>query len=249
MIDKTKDIRDDVREFYAGRAANSDSCCGPEQINGGDQFYEMETISDLPTDLTSFSMGCGDPISEAGLKEGEIVLDLGSGGGLDCFLAAREVGETGRVIGVDMTLNMLEKAEAMAIKLGFENVEFRQGYLEKLPLEDASVDVVISNCVINLSPDKPQVFREVFRVLKPGGRISVSDIVRNGVVPEELKDDIQAWSACEAGALSIEEYVGGLEQAGFSDIELVVKGDADAVIADLPENIAFSGLISAKKSV
>lgn len=247
-MQKTKDgIRQDVKDYYADRATNASSCCGPEACYCGDQFYELELEGSLPKDVTSFSLGCGDPITNANLMPGEWVLDLGSGGGLDCFLAAKMVGEEGGVIGVDMTPAMLERARGTANKLGFENVEFREGYLEELPVEDGSMDVVISNCVINLSPDKPRVFREIYRTLKPGGRVSISDILKNGELPEHILNDMQAWSACEAGALSTEEYTDGLEKAGFEKIVVSVKGDAREIIPDLPENAAFSGLITARK--
>ena len=247
-MEKTQDeIRNDVQEYYAGRAIDPSSCCGPESSYSGDKFYDIQLTEEIPDNVAGFSMGCGDPISYAELKEGEWVLDLGSGGGLDCFLAAKAVGKEGHVIGIDMTPEMLVRARGMADKLGFDNVEFRKGLLEDMPVDDGSVDVVISNCVINLSPDKPAVFKEIYRTLKPGGRISISDILRNGEFPEELLNDMQSWSACEAGALSTEEYTQGLVEAGFEEIEISAKGDAGEVIPDLPENAAFSGLIRARK--
>jgi len=184
------------------------------------------------------------------LRPGETVLDLGSGGGLDCFLAAKQVGESGHVIGVDMTPEMLARARAAATRLGAQNVEFREGYLENLPVEDASVDAVLSNCVINLSPDKAQVFREVFRVLKPNGRLAVSDIVTNGSLPEELQKNMEAWGACVAGALDVSEYTRGLTEAGFSEVKVQPKGDASDLIeaAGLKGKI-FSATITARKPV
>jgi arsenite methyltransferase len=208
-------IHQEVQKTYAEFARTSTSCCGPQNT-----LYPQETLQDVPTDIASFSAGNGDPVTPANLQPGEIVLDLGSGGGLDCFLAARQVGETGHVIGVDMTPEMLARARQAALRLGVQNVEFRQGYLEALPVEDGSVDVVISNCVINLSPDKPLVFREIFRVLKPGGRISVSDTVTNRPVSDEQRKDMQDWCGCTSGALPYEEYVAGLREAGFVDIHL-----------------------------
>jgi SAM-dependent methyltransferase len=147
-------------------------------------------------------------------------LDLGSGGGIDCFLAAKQVGETGHVIGVDMTAAMIEKARTNKTKMGVQNVEFRLGEIEHLPVADESVDVVISNCVINLSPDKPQVFREAFRVLRSGGKLSVSDIVTDGPLPEEIKNSLSAWAGCVAGALDASDYIAAIELAGFTDVEL-----------------------------
>jgi SAM-dependent methyltransferase len=173
----------------------------------------------------------------ASLEEGQTVLDLGSGGGLDCFLAAKKVGSEGKVIGVDMTASMIEKARANAAKIGAENVEFRLGEIEHLPTPDNSVDVIISNCVINLSPDKPQVFREAFRALKPGGRIAVSDIVTDGPLPEAIKNDLSAWAGCIAGALDVKDYISAIEQAGFEDVELTNdywdKETVDAAVEQL----------------
>ncbi len=238
-------IHESVREYYAKQARSEGSCCG-----GGNDLYPAGLLTTLPDDVASFSLGCGNPITVAALRSGETVLDLGSGGGLDCFLAAKQVGVTGRVIGVDMTQEMLERARQAALQLGIQNVEFRAGYLEKLPVEPASVDVVISNCVINLSPDKPQVFDEVFRVLKPGGRVAVSDIVTQGPLPEEIHKDMEAWGACVAGALDVNEYINGLAGAGFSDVKVLPKGDASGLIesAELKGKI-FSATITARKPI
>ena len=174
----------------------------------------------LPEEVTGLSMGCGDPITLASLQPGQTVVDLGSGGGIDCFMAAKKVGETGHVIGVDMTPEMLEKARANQAKLGFKNVEFRLGEIEHLPIADNTVNVIISNCVVNLSPDKPQVFREAFRVLRSGGKLALSDIVTDGPLPQEIKDSLSAWAGCVAGALDVKDYIAGLEAAGFTNIEL-----------------------------
>jgi SAM-dependent methyltransferase len=235
-----------VRDHYAARARNADSCCGPD-AGESKGLYSIELLSQLPSDITNFTLGCGDPITLAELKSGETVLDLGSGGGLDCFLAARQVGESGHVIGVDMTPEMLTKARANASRLKVTNVEFREGYLESLPVADNSVDVVISNCVINLSPDKPQVFREVFRVLKPGGRVAVSDIVTHGQLPASVQHSLVAWGACVAGALDANDYVDGLKQAGFSHVQVLPKSDTDKALAALP-GLPFSAVVTADKS-
>ena len=240
------EIRAAVREQYGARARNADSCCDP---NAGENkgLYDATLLSELPTDIANFTLGCGDPITLAELKPGETVLDLGSGGGLDCFLAARQVGSDGQVIGVDMTPEMLSKARANAARLNVGNVEFREGYLESLPVADNSVDVVISNCVINLSPDKPQVFREVFRVLKPGGRVAVSDIVTTGQLPEAVQTSMAAWGACVAGALESGEYTHGLKQAGFTNVKVLPKSETDKALAALPIGLPFSAVITATK--
>jgi ubiquinone/menaquinone biosynthesis C-methylase UbiE len=224
--DKPVDIHSVVRQHYGEAAASfqpksQSSCCskGAEEINAS-KLYPLSELDTLPEEVTGLSMGCGDPITLASLKPGQTVLDLGSGGGIDCFMAAKKVGDTGRVIGVDMTAEMLEKARANQTKMGFKNVEFRLGEIEHLPVADNTVDVIISNCVVNLSPDKPQVFRESFRVLKSGGRLALSDIVTDGPLPQEVKDSMSAWAGCVAGALDVKEYIADLEAAGFTNIEL-----------------------------
>ncbi len=252
MTQNPDPIRESVREHYAAQARSGSSCCGDTSscCDSQNALYPVEMLTSMPDDVANFSLGCGNPISVAAMQPGETVLDLGSGGGLDCFLAAKQVGESGHVIGVDMTPEMLERARAAASRLGVSNVEFREGYLEKLPVEDASVDVVISNCVINLSPDKPQVFREVFRALRPGGRLAVSDIVTDGPLPEELQKSMEAWGACVAGALDVSEYATGLTGAGFTDVEVQPKGDASELIeaAGLKGKI-FSATITARKPI
>jgi len=252
MTQNPTPIHESVREFYAAQTRSSGSCCGPEPSAccgpaQNNLLYPEELITNLPRDVANFSLGCGDPISLAGLKPAETVLDLGSGGGLDCFLAARQVGEAGHVIGVDMTPEMLTRARASAVRMGIQNVEFREGYLESLPVEDGSVDVVISNCVINLSPDKPKVFREVFRTLKPGGRVAVSDIVTNGALPESVQKDMQAWGACVAGALDMKEYTHGLEEAGFIQIQVLPKDGSGNPLPSLPVGQVFSATLTALK--
>ncbi len=177
-------------------------------------------LSTLPANISSTSYGCGDPITLASLQPGQTILDLGSGAGLDCFFAAKKVGETGKAIGVDMTPEMIERARASARRLNITNVEFRQGYLEDLPVNANSVDVIISNCVINLSPDKAKVFSEAFRVLKPGGKLAVSDIVTDGPLPEAIKKSLTAWAGCVAGAVEAEEYIGMMKAVGFTNISI-----------------------------
>lgn len=246
QIPAGESIRENVQEFYADRARNASSCCGDTAEN---LLYESELLSDLPDDVAGFSLGCGDPITLAQLQPGEVVLDLGSGGGLDCFLAAKQVGEEGYVIGLDMTSEMLERATLAAQRIGIGNVEFRKGFLEEMPVDDDSVDVIISNCVINLSPDKPKVFAEMYRTLKPGGRVSVSDIVTSGELPEAIKQDMVAWGACIAGALEMDEYIQGLEQVGFEDVNLVAKTGEGELLEGVPQNSLFSASITARKQV
>ncbi len=221
MTQNTDAIHASVREHYAAEARSASSCCSSSSSccePNSNRIYPEDLLTELPEEITSFSLGCGDPITLASLQPGQTVLDLGSGGGLDCFLAARKVGATGRVIGVDMTPEMIAKARGNAERLKLSNVEFREGYLEELPVEKNSVDVVISNCVINLSPDKPRVFQEVFRVLRHGGRLAVSDIVTDGPLPEDVKQSMSAWAGCVAGALDVKEYQAAMQQAGFTNI-------------------------------
>ncbi len=219
-----------VQEFYGRIARDGASCCGPaagsEKIQNN--LYPVELLTDLPVDIANFTEGSGDPISLAQLQPGETVLDLGSGGGLDCFLAAKQVGASGRVIGVDMTPEMLVRARSNAARMQVQNVEFREGFLESMPVDDASMDVIISNCVINLSPDKPQVFREMFRALKPGGRIAVSDMVTNRAFTEEERKNQENWCACTAGALQRKEYAEALGKAGFTDIR--IEPNVEAIV-------------------
>ena len=254
-----ENVRKFVRQRYSQIAADFDvgkdaGCCGTETGAGGccgsgnevaldlvSQIYNSSDIVDLPKAVTGLSLGCGDPVALAMLQPGQTVLDLGSGGGIDCFLAAKRVGEGGRVIGVDMTPEMVEKARANKARLGVENVEFRLGEIEHLPLGDETVDVIISNCVINLSTDKIQVFREAFRVLKPGGKIAVSDIVTNGPLPKAVKDDLSAWAGCVAGALDIQEYISSMQAAGFLGAQLT------PVDTEESSSAVFSAKITAQK--
>lgn len=229
------------------------SCCGDDSAGAGccsNGLYTADT-SWLPDDVTGLSLGCGDPITLASLQPGQTVLDLGSGGGIDCFMAAQQVGASGRVIGVDMTPAMLEKAERNRAKLGFDNVAFRHGRIEALPLADASVDVVISNCVINLSPDKPAVFREALRVLRPGGRLAVSDMVTQGRFTAVQRADLQAWAECVTGAEDVGDYVAAIRAAGFEHISVRDKVAPDVELAgtlSLPGSARlFSAVVTAVK--
>jgi ubiquinone/menaquinone biosynthesis C-methylase UbiE len=187
-------------------------------------------LANLPVDVTGLSLGCGDPVSIASLQAGETVLDLGSGGGIDCFLAAERVGASGRVIGVDMTPAMLAKANANKAKMGVTNVEFRLGNIEALPVADNTVDVILSNCVINLSPDKPAVFAEALRVLKPGGRMSLSDIVTEGEFTPALRADLSKWAECVTGAIDAHQYLTLIQAAGFERVTIVDKTSAEEVL-------------------
>jgi arsenite methyltransferase len=245
MEDEDKNIHETVRKFYGELALTSNSCCSDSCCDNSG-LYLPDLLEGLPGEA-SFSLGCGDPISMAEMKPGETVLDLGSGGGLDCFLAAKQVGPEGRVIGVDMTPEMLERARGQAQKLGMENVEFRQGFLEALPVEDASIDVVISNCVINLSPEKTKVFAEIFRVLKPGGRVSVSDIVLDKELPGEVRESAAAWSACISGAVPAEEYARGLTEAGLVEVTVQPRQVFEAALPLVPVGAPYSAAITARK--
>ncbi len=225
-------VKQSVREEYASRArkllknesasccdagaASADICCGASNLVSLDQ---IPVAGEMPDEIVNTSFGCGTPLEIARIQPGETVLDLGSGGGLDCFYASRLVGARGRVIGVDMTPEMLTLAQQNAAKVGARNVEFRKGELENLPIEDATVDVIISNCVINLSPDKDRVFQEAFRVLKPGGRVAFSDMVARVEMPGFLKETVGSWSACVSGAIAEKDYLSKMRAAGFVDVD------------------------------
>ena len=221
------EIKRAVQERYTEVAKRTVSCCGEEPVatqvtERVEQFgYELDLLGqDVPDSVLESFAGCGNPLAIDTLGLGNVVLDLGSGAGLDCFLAAKKVGPSGCVIGLDMTDAMLEKARANQHQLNITNVEFRKGEMEAMPIDSASIDVIISNCVINLSPDKDQVFQEAFRVLKPGAKLMVSDIVTVGELPEELRH-IEAWTGCIGGAIPLNDYVGKLHQAGFADVAVV----------------------------
>ncbi len=222
----TKDIKNAVRDRYAeaarkaaqGEAACCSEECGPEPISLN--LYHADEVADLPDEAKLASLGCGNPTALAELRKGEVVLDLGSGGGIDVLLSAQRVGPTGKAYGLDMTDEMLELARENQRKAGVENVEFLKGEMEDIPLPDASVDVIISNCVINLSADKARVIGEAFRVLKPGGRFAVSDVVALGELPQEVRQNAALWSSCLGGALEEGDYRAKLEAAGFEDVAL-----------------------------
>lgn len=221
MTQSPTPIHDVVREHYAERIKSNASCCGSSDCCTTDSnLYPTDLLATLPEGESSISYGCGDPITLASLEPGQTVLDLGSGAGLDCFFAAKKVGEKGKVIGVDMTPEMLERARSSAKRMSLTNVEFRQGFIEDLPVESGTVDVIISNCVINLSPDKSKVFNETFRVLKPGGKLAVSDIVTDGELPDEVKKSLSAWAGCVAGAVEAKDYIAMMESAGFTNISV-----------------------------
>jgi arsenite methyltransferase len=219
MKEKRSNVKELVRDGYGKIALQSCSCCcgGESEEISKKVGYTDQQLGEVPCEA-NLGLGCGNPTALASIRTGETVLDLGSGAGLDCFLAVREVGPEGRVIGVDMTPAMIERANRIAKEYGFKNVEFRLGEIEQLPVEDGSVDRVISNCVINLSPDKAQVFREAFRVLRPGGSLFVSDLVLVGELPERLKHSVTAYVGCLSGAIQKEEYLRMIEEAGFSRV-------------------------------
>jgi arsenite methyltransferase len=201
-------------------------CCGPSPAvveSLAPRFYSADEVDGLPQSITDASLGCGNPTAIAELQPGETVLDLGSGGGIDCFLAARRVGPEGHVIGLDMTPDMIKLARRNAKGIGATNVEFRYGEMEEMPLPEESVDVIISNCVINLSPDKDAVFHEAYRVLRPGGRMSVSDLVTNGALPQAVRSQMDSWAACIAGALAESVYLDKIRAAGFERVEVISR--------------------------
>ena len=240
---KESEIRKKVREGYAEIAKGGGSCCAPvSSCCGGADLaqtisksigYSDEEIVSVP-ESANLGLGCGNPVALASLAEGETVLDLGSGAGFDCFLAANKVGKKGKVIGVDMTPEMIEKARGNARKGDYENVEFRLGEIENIPAADNSVDVVISNCVINLSPDKNKVFSDTFRVLKPGGRLMVSDIVLLKELPDFIKDSIEAYIGCISGAIMKDEYLKAIEEAGFHEVKIIGEANfpIDCIVND-----------------
>jgi arsenite methyltransferase len=251
------DIREKVREHYASVAEGEASCCSETNPGcGGENIsqklgYSKKDLESLP-EQSEMGLGCGNPISFAKLRPGEVVVDLGSGGGIDCFLASREVGPTGSVIGVDMTPQMLAKARKNAETGGYTNVEFRLGEIENLPIADHAADVVISNCVINLSTDKRRVYREAFRVLKTGGRFAVADMVAIAPLPPDFKEDVAAYTGCISGAASVTETKEWLAEAGFERVDVHIKRKSsefirsDASIGKLDDYVASADITAWK---
>jgi len=257
------EVKDIVRACYGGIASASaaaccapapSSCCGAE-ADPHEQALRMgysETELAAIPEGANLGLGCGNPQAIAAMRPGEIVVDLGSGAGFDCFLAARQVGDSGRVIGVDMTQEMIHKARDNAVRIGADNVEFRLGELEHLPIADNTADVVISNCVINLVPDKAQVFREAFRILKPGGRLAVSDIINTAPLPADLRADPALVCGCVAGAAPAGHIEGWLSSAGFADVRVTPKPESHELIKSWApgrniENHIVSAIIEARK--
>lgn len=257
---KNDQIRENVRENYkkiALKVIDHTGSCGPSCCSPGENQhisieeisqkmgYTVEELKNIPNGA-NMGLGCGNPQAIADLQTGETVLDLGSGGGFDCFLAAPKVGDTGKVIGVDMTAEMVSKARNNASKNHFTNVEFRLGEIEHLPVADGIVDVIISNCVINLSPNKNRVFQEAYRVLKEGGRLAISDIVTTARLPEALQADMQLYSGCVSGASTIEELTESMKQAGFKNISIMPKDDSKEFIKEwAPEHKVEEYIVSA----
>lgn len=247
-MSNTIQIHEQVREHYSKVAVESASCCGTsccEQESIGSQLYDGESLALVPTEAAVSSRGCGNPQEIAALKPGEVVLDLGSGGGLDVLLAARQVGPTGFVYGVDMTDEMLDLARRNAAKMGASNVDFLKGHLEDLPLADNTADVIISNCVVNLSPEKENTLSEAFRVLKPGGRLAISDIVVDGDLSGLPVSEAQiraglSWAGCIAGALTVDEFTRLLAEAGFEQIEITFAHHYQAAdfLGKIPDELA-----------
>lgn len=231
-----KDTKKAVREAYGKIVKGGGGCgcgtCGPDTKTFAKSIgYSDEELRAIPQEA-NLALSCGNPTALAGLKKGETVLDLGSGAGFDCFLAASKVGAKGKVIGVDMTPEMVEKARENAKKNGVKNIEFRLGEIENLPVADGSADAVISNCVINLSSDKPKVFREAYRVLKAGGRIAISDLALKKELPEKIRESVEAYVGCVAGAMLIDEYKKIVKASGFKDVKLTVKGSSACIDPD-----------------
>jgi arsenite methyltransferase len=262
--ENSDELRNEVRTHYGEVARKGTSCCGPSCCTPGAPVaeasasdtalrlgYKAEDLSAVP-DGANLGLGCGNPQAIAALRPGETVIDLGSGPGFDCLLAARQVGPSGRVIGVDMTPDMISRARQNAVKAGLANVEFRLGEIEHLPVPDRSADAIISNCVINLSPDKGAVFRDAFRVLRPGGRLAISDVIALGTMPEEMRRDLALYTGCVAGAATGAEIEGLLREAGFVDIQVVINQPATAAMVELTPtqdlgSVAASASIEARR--
>ena len=258
MANNSNEIKQLVRDRYGAKArgvieltdisqaaASDQACCGPADMERALRIYTEGQLAGLPAESVAASAGCGNPTALAGLRAGERVLDLGSGGGIDCFLAAQQVGEEGHVIGLDMTPDMLDLARQNQANLGLTNVEFVQGELEDMPLPDSSVDVIISNCVVCLSPDKDAVFQESFRVLTPGGRIHLSDMMALSSEGPS-RTDAEAWASCIAGAEDREVYLGRLRRAGFANIEIVEEQVRFDEAEGVPMNVASVKVLARK---
>ncbi len=223
-----------ARESNCVLPSDKCSCCGENIASSPENIkidilgpakrcgYDEDELKSIP-EPAILGLGCGNPTALSSLQKGETVLDLGAGAGIDVFLAANKVGETGRVIGIDMTPDMINKGQEIAEEYGYSNVDFKLGEIENMPIEDNSIDVIISNCVINLAPDKSKVYQEAFRVLKPGGRILISDLVTEGELPEDIRKSFEAWSECIAGALDKNEYVNIIKNAGFENVQIVTE--------------------------
>jgi arsenite methyltransferase len=252
---KEDEIKRAVRRSYAKVAKNAGGCCGPssmqEEVMDTSKAigYTNEEIAAVPEEA-NMGLGCGNPTAIATLTKGEVVLDLGSGGGFDCFLAADKVGNKGRVIGVDMTPEMIEKARKNAVTGGYRNVEFRLGEIENLPVADSSVDVIISNCVINLAPNKKRVFKEAFRVLRPGGRVIVSDMVLLKALPKEIRNSMAAYVGCVAGAMIKDDYLRVIEKTGFRKVRLLKEAryPVQMVLSAPAASVAIQPLRLSKKN-
>jgi len=263
MTLKNEDIHKGVSEFYAGLIKEGGggccagcctpdtgaTCCPPETNAGIAESvgYSAQDLDAVPVEASGSSFGCGNPLAFAEVKPGESVLDLGSGGGIDCFIAADRVGKAGRVIGLDMTEEMIDKATKTAEQNGYHNVEFRFGKIEQMPVETGSVDWVISNCVINLSPEKPKVFAETFRVLKPGGRLLIPDVVAEDL-PTAMRNDIAAWASCVAGAVTEGQYLAMIRDAGFEQVEIVDRLDYVEPSEEQPYKLASIRVRGTKKT-
>jgi arsenite methyltransferase len=236
---KEEKVRNAVRERYGKIAKIKTEPCGCGCTSTSQQIgYSKNELASVPEDA-DLNLGCGNPVALASLREGETVVDLGSGGGLDCFLAAKKVGAKGKVIGIDMTAEMLERARANCKKSGYRNIEFRLGEIENLPIADNTADIIISNCVINLSTDKQRVFQEAYRVLKPKGRLMISDMVLLSDLPEKVKQSVLAYVGCVAGADKKDDYLGKIKQAGFTQVEVVQEDHLPEMLLNEPDVKAF----------
>lgn len=218
---KRSEIKKEVKKRYGQLTEQGSSCC--PDYSCCDIGYSIEEIKYLPSDISEFSLGCGNPVALADIRKGETVLDIGSGGGLDVFLASKKVGPEGKVIGLDMTEQMVEKARKNAIKGNYNNVEFKLGEIEDIPVKDNSIDLIMSNCVINLVPDKEKAYREIYRILKPGGRFVISDLVTEKEVDESIKNNPEKLVACVGGALTEKGYIGAIKKSGFKNVNILKK--------------------------